>query len=314
MDRRAKLEGIWVPVREFLTYSGKVQSRAINDTIERTSRHHLWWEATLAVSAALVAALLGPWQGLERLVAAILGGLAVLSLAIALQYLARLVVAPALIHQEQENELALHTPRPRTSAPRGLIDFEVDVDENISGGRMVQLIQGLGDEARRMATEVGRLTPAIRSGNPPRTRLRAARTVARKMMSSARRIRRFHAKLVLAARDFEETWVGYLPAVSAAATLEQRRLFHETILRTRDSVVGYRDAISRNRLAFEGIKHLQQSVWIACELSDRVYANLEETLSGIAQAQGRILASVGSDFKPSGTLSSKRRRQRESKR
>lgn len=292
MDWRTPLQAAWESIKEFFAYSGKVQGRAIRDTWEYMGKHYLSWETTLAMSGAIWLAVTGPWSDMEeRLIAGALAGLSVLAVSILLQYVLRLLVAPTLIHRDQENELAQYSPKPPVEAPKGVIDFEVDVAENVTLGRMTRLTVNLGNESERIGNQVGRLSPRIQPGNPPRVRLRSARYLARKMMASARRIRRIHARLVRVSAEFKETWMRYTPLVLSQAEEEQKAVLYDAITTAYNGVSKFRDSVSSLRSTFQGdTRMLQQSIWTACEISDGVYKNLEDTLSDIAKSLKTIMA------------------------
>jgi len=279
-------------IREGFSYYWRVFKRAAADTAEYLAKHYISWEVTLAVAGGIVLGFLESGSLLSRAGSGLLSGLGILIVAVVLHFLARLLATPVLIHRDIEEELAFHAPsvRDQSLCSRGLLDFQVDIYHNVSLGQLTEHTKRLGKEADRATKDMKKYQPSTGVDNPPRVRLRGARHIAKKMKASARRVRRIHAKMVVAQRDFEETWMGYTPIFFAYAPPQLKETLLTAMTGAKESVVQYRGKITETRGLFQGeLRHMQREICEACVLSDEVYGNLEKTLGRNVEAIEQII-------------------------
>ena len=280
MDWRTRFGEAWGTVRDFLSYTGRVQERAIRDTGEYVAQHYLLWEATLAVAAELYYAITGPWSGvIERFVAASLAGLTILVVAIMIQYAARLLFAPSLIHREQENDLARYVPVKAPKSYRGLLDYLCDLERGISSEAFNESMNALSAETEAVGRMLEKTKDELEGVEDVCFRRRVAIRLGKRLQGRARKMRRLHVRFKKGSTQFSELVAGTAPHFVIAG------LSREALSPILDQAKELRQKAMRNKKVSADLRasfatHLgdkQEQLGIASEQFNFVLIDIEKT-------------------------------------
>lgn len=294
-----RIREFFQPTAEFFFFSLHIQRRTVQETV-RTLRRHFWPEVVIVISTAVSLVLLGQWQEwVSRLSAGLTAGLLAVLVLILLHYLGHLLVTPWRLFTEIETELARFRPQAIARPPRGLLDFQYDVERNDSGGRLQRAIEAIGSTMAVLTREANAATERLEKTEDGRKRRRAAKRLAKRMEYGARKLRRVHEKLTDSAFSFNETFSGFAGPLAAGSDPAIVSSLQESVRSSRASVKELRKSTADARLAIVSMRVVspwnvpfQGDLFVSSGLMIDAHVAIEETLGELIESHDQILKAI----------------------
>lgn len=240
----------------------------------------------MAVAGALTTWFLSGDAGV-----ALFGGVLTGVLLFAVYFIWYLLLAPAEIHVEQENELAKYVPVQAPKSYRGAIDFIYDINRDISAGQLQKVTEQIGREADRITEQMSVATRKLSRGDKSIAKhRRVAIRMGKEIQAAARRYRRLHKKYKACAAAFAETFEGATlifvaqqPPEEVANTLREAmaartatKSLQATTKKTRGSLI-------------EALSGKQEQLSIGVEQLNVVMQDIEKTAGDIVKTFDKII-------------------------